>query len=364
MRFDAAIFDMDGLLLESESLWRVAEQDAATRLGLPLTNADFDQTMGMRMHDVAQHWYDTLGWEDGPAPDVVADEIIDRVIELVANREPLPGVLASLDIAAHAGLRIALCSSSDDRLIEAALGALGIGDRFELTHSAQHNEYGKPHPEPYLSTAAKLGVDPRACLVFEDSMAGCVSAKAAGMSVVAVPDPAVAGSGRFGFADVVLGSLTEFDQRLLSDLADGTPLPNMSRPRFHLAFPVDNLADARSFYGEILGCAEGRSAETWADFNLWGHQIVAHVGPEAQRPATNAVDGKQVPASHFGVLLHLGAWRSLVDRLKATNVPFVIDPYVRFEGEPGEQHTFFVTDPAGNALEFKAFADDRIVFAA
>jgi extradiol dioxygenase family protein len=135
---------------------------------------------------------------------------------------------------------------------------------------------------------------------------------------------------------------------------------------FHLAFPVDDLEAARGFYGEVLGCPEGRSSEEWIDFDLFGHQIVAHRiegsarGGEAGR---NPVDGHDVPVPHFGVVLSPEAWAALADRLKAHGVRFVIEPHTRFPGQPGEQSTMFFHDPAGNALEFKAFADMGQLFA-
>jgi hypothetical protein len=135
-------------------------------------------------------------------------------------------------------------------------------------------------------------------------------------------------------------------------------------PLFHLAIPVDDLAAARAFYGGLLGCREGRSAETWVDFDFFGHQVVAHLAPdEAGHRQTSAVDGRQVPVRHFGVILAMHQWRALAERLTAAGVGFVIEPYVRFRGEPGEQATMFLLDPAGNALEFKAFADLGRVFA-
>ena len=138
----------------------------------------------------------------------------------------------------------------------------------------------------------------------------------------------------------------------------------MSLPPFHLAFPVDDLAAARRFYGELLGCPEGRSAEHWVDFDLHGHQIVAHLAPEAApRRASNEVDGENVPVPHFGLVLPMDAWEALAERLKAAGVEFVIEPTVRFEGQPGEQATMFLLDPAGNALEFKAMADPAKLFA-
>ena len=133
---------------------------------------------------------------------------------------------------------------------------------------------------------------------------------------------------------------------------------------FHLAFPVHDLAAARAFYGELLGCREGRSSDHWVDFDLYGHQIVAHLDAGmTPRPIHNAVDGHDVPVPHFGVVLTMPQWEDLAARLKAASVRFGIEPYVRFKGQVGEQATMFFTDPSGNALEFKAFADDSQLFA-
>jgi uncharacterized protein len=138
----------------------------------------------------------------------------------------------------------------------------------------------------------------------------------------------------------------------------------MNLPPFHLAFPVDDLAAARRFYGELLGCPEGRSADRWIDFNLRGHQIVTHLAPDAvQARATNPVDGEDVPVPHFGLVLPMAEWKQLAERLQAAGLQFVIPPTIRFEGQPGEQATMFFLDPAGNALEFKAMADPAKLFA-
>ena len=136
-------------------------------------------------------------------------------------------------------------------------------------------------------------------------------------------------------------------------------------PRFHLAFPVDDLEAARAFYGGTLQCPEGREAPgEWIDFDLHGHQIVAHLAPEeCAAVPTNQVDGQGVPVRHFGLILEWSDWEALRDRLEKADAPFLIKPYVRFEGGPGEQATMFVRDPAGNALEFKSFRDDQMVFA-
>ena len=135
------------------------------------------------------------------------------------------------------------------------------------------------------------------------------------------------------------------------------------RPRFHLAFPVHDLTEARRFYGGVLGCPEGRSSDEWVDFDLHGHQIVAHLAPDVGPRAHNEVDGDHVPVPHFGLLLTPAAWAELAERATAADIEFVIEPHTRFAGEVGEQSTMFFLDPSGNALEFKAFADDSQVFA-
>ena len=133
---------------------------------------------------------------------------------------------------------------------------------------------------------------------------------------------------------------------------------------FHLAILVDDLASARKFYGEILQCPEGRTAELWTDYDLYGHQLVIHYQPkEKQELHSNPVDGHDVPIPHFGVVLPMEKWKELAQRVTTANIPFIIEPYTRFEGLPGEQATMFFLDPCGNALEFKAFKDIRQLFA-
>ncbi len=138
---------------------------------------------------------------------------------------------------------------------------------------------------------------------------------------------------------------------------------------FHIAVPVRDIAEARHFYGEILGCAEGRSDEHWVDFNLFGHQFVCHLSPALGRDGKiashrNPVDGHGVPVPHFGVVLEMPDWEALAENLRSRAIPFVIAPYVRFQGQPGEQATMFLLDPSGNALEFKSFKDiDKNLFA-
>ena len=132
---------------------------------------------------------------------------------------------------------------------------------------------------------------------------------------------------------------------------------------FHLAFPVDDLARARAFYGDVLGCREGRSSDEWIDFDFFGHQIVAHLAPGTPRPHHNPVDGHDVSVPHFGVVLDWDTFPILAERVRQAGIEFVIEPYLRFEGQPGEQMTMFFHDFNGNALEFKAFRDPAQLFA-
>ena len=134
-------------------------------------------------------------------------------------------------------------------------------------------------------------------------------------------------------------------------------------PPFHLAFPVRDKEEARAFYVGVLGCGVGRESDRWIDFDLYGHQVVAHVTEEAGSRATNPVDGEEVPASHFGVILTWDDWHALADKLKAEGIKFLIEPQIRFKGQVGEQATMFFLDPSGNALEFKSFQDMGQIFA-
>jgi hypothetical protein len=131
---------------------------------------------------------------------------------------------------------------------------------------------------------------------------------------------------------------------------------------FHLAFPVDNLEKTREFYTKVLDCKEGRSSDKWIDFDMYGHQVVAHLVDELQIVQTNSVDGDKVPSSHFGVILEMKEWRALSTCLKNSEISFIIEPHIRFKGEAGEQATMFFLDPSGNALEFKSFKNDNMIF--
>ncbi|MBN2082540.1 hexitol phosphatase HxpB [bacterium] len=209
MRPRAAIFDLDGLLIDSEPLWQRAEVEIFNAYGVPLKPEMCYQTVGRRIHDVVEFWHARYPWE-GPPPAAVAERIIARMLELIAGEaEPMPGALSAVEALAQAGLPLAVATSSQLVLAEAALKRLGIGGYFEAVCSAQHEPYGKPHPAVYLTAAGRLGVPPEHCLVFEDSVNGLIAAKAAGMYCVAVPYPAWRDNPRFVIADEVLASLAE-----------------------------------------------------------------------------------------------------------------------------------------------------------
>jgi len=209
----AAIFDMDGLLIDSEPLWRRAEVEVFATVGVPLTEAMCEATTGLRIDEVAAHWHRRQPWE-GESVASVAGRIVERMIGLVAEEGAAqPGAHAAIDACARAGLTLALASSSPERLIDATLARLGLGERFVIRRSAEHEELGKPHPAVFLRTAEDLGVEAADCLVFEDSLNGVLAAKAARMTCVAVPerdDP------RFCIADRVLGSLEQVEATLPS----------------------------------------------------------------------------------------------------------------------------------------------------
>lgn len=214
----AAIFDMDGLLIDSEPSWRRAEVACFGEVGLALTEDDCHATTGLRIDEVARHWHRRAPWE-GPTPHEVAARIVDRMIAIVgAEGTAMPGAAAAVERCAAAGLRLALASSSPARLIDATLARLGLRDRFEVVVSAEHEALGKPHPAVFLTTAARLGVDAADCLVLEDSLHGVIAAKAARMTCVAVPDPSRRDDPRFALADRVLPSLAALDGPTLAAL--------------------------------------------------------------------------------------------------------------------------------------------------
>jgi mannitol-1-/sugar-/sorbitol-6-/2-deoxyglucose-6-phosphatase len=209
--FAASIFDMDGLLIDSEVLWHEAEIEILGGLGVPLSPDGCRTTKGMFVDEVTAHWHHHHPWE-GPTPAEVAVQIVDRVIELISTKGVLkPGALQAITLCEARGWALAVASSSQYRLINVALARFELLHRFELVHSAEDEEFGKPHPAVFITAARKLGVLPRRCLVWEDAPAGVLAAKAATMACVAVPEAGEEGQPAFGLADLVVGSLLEVD---------------------------------------------------------------------------------------------------------------------------------------------------------
>jgi len=213
------IFDLDGLLIDSEPFWRRAEIEIFGSLGLDLGESDVRQTMGLRIDDAVRHWWDRFPWAGMP-PVEVERAITARVAELVAAEgAPMPGAVEALALCRHLGLPVGVCSGSWAVVIDAALTRLGVDADVSVRHSCEFEPLGKPHPGGYLSTAAMLGLDPTGCLAVEDSFNGAISAKAARMRVVVVPEPAAFDSPRWGFCDARLTSLAGFDEPLLRRLS-------------------------------------------------------------------------------------------------------------------------------------------------
>lgn len=214
----AVIFDMDGLLIDSEPLWWEAEIEGFARVGLRMTPADCAQTTGVRIDEVVAQRFRERPWTGASQAQVTAG-IVARVIALIGARgEAKPGVAHAVDGARRRGLRLALASSSPLAIIEAVLARLGLAGAFEVVCSAEHEPLGKPHPGVYLTTAARLGEDPRRCLAVEDSLNGVIAAKAARMRCLAVPDTHAAGDPRLALADRVLPSLADLDDEVWTAL--------------------------------------------------------------------------------------------------------------------------------------------------
>jgi beta-phosphoglucomutase-like phosphatase (HAD superfamily) len=214
----ASIFDMDGLLLDSEVLWHEAEIEILGGLGVPLDSDGCRTTKGMFVNEVAWHWFVRHPWE-GPTPDEVAVAIVDRVMELIVTKGTLkPGAEHAIALCGQRGWPLAVASSSQYRLIEVALGHFGLAGHFGVIHSAEEEPYGKPHPAVFLSAATRLGVAPKQCLVWEDAPAGVLAAKAASMACIAVPEEGEGGHPAFALADLVVSSLDEVDTAALDAL--------------------------------------------------------------------------------------------------------------------------------------------------
>ena len=186
--FEAVIFDMDGVLIDSEPLWKIAMEEVFKSVGCPLTKKDFQKTVGLRIDEVIEFWFQEIGWNN-VSPKEVENKIIDRMIALISEHgKPLKGVLETLDFLRSKNIKIGLGTSSYSVLIEAVLNTLKIAGKFDFVHSAEDEKYGKPHPAVYLTVAENLEVSPRKCLVIEDSLNGIISGKAAQMKVVCIPE--------------------------------------------------------------------------------------------------------------------------------------------------------------------------------
>jgi HAD superfamily hydrolase (TIGR01509 family) len=215
--FEATLFDMDGLLIDSEILWHKAEVEIFGRLGVAIPASDGRSTKGLFVNEVVDFWYGRHPWS-GPTPSEVSDELLSRVGELVETEGRLmPGALRAIDLVSERG-PVALASSTPIALIERCLNHFDLADRFVSIHSAEFEPYGKPHPGVFLSAASSLGVRPTRCLVFEDSPAGVLAAKAASMFVVAVPTPEDRGDPVVAVADLILSSLEELSAQWLDEM--------------------------------------------------------------------------------------------------------------------------------------------------
>lgn len=211
----AVIFDMDGLLIDSEPLWRRAETPALAAVGVHPKPAEIHHALGRGIHNYVEYFYQLYPWE-GSSPEEVADQIIEELIRLVkAEGIPKAGVKEVLELCKGKGLKLAVASSSPHNVIDAVLDKLNIRGYFDHVHSGRNEPYSKPHPGVFITTAKQLGVDPHDCLVFEDAPSGVLAAKAANMHCVAVPEPEVKGHKFIQAADVVLDSLDDFDPMVL-----------------------------------------------------------------------------------------------------------------------------------------------------
>jgi sugar-phosphatase len=210
---------MDGLLIDSEVLWYEAEIEILGALGVPLAVEGCRTTKGMFVHEVTEHWFARYPWS-GPDPAEVAVTLVDRVTELICTKGQLkPGALHAVDLCAGLGLSLAVASSSEYRLIDAALSHFGLRERFGVIHSAEDEEYGKPHPAVFLTAARRMAVPPKQCVVWEDAPAGVVAAKAGSMACIAVPEFGDAHHPAFGLADLVVDSLEKVDVTSLRRVA-------------------------------------------------------------------------------------------------------------------------------------------------
>lgn len=208
--FDAVIFDMDGVLIDSEPLWKIAMEETFQAVGCNLTRKDFQKTVGLRIDEVIDYWFNEIGWNNATPKDVET-AIVNRMVELIQqNGHPLPGVLDTTAFLIENKIKVGLATSSYKVLIETVLETLNIRDRFEVVHSAEDEAYGKPHPAVYLSVAELLNVNPETCLVIEDSLNGIISGKAAKMKVVCIPEKSHHPEPKLNVADFMFENMSLF----------------------------------------------------------------------------------------------------------------------------------------------------------
>ena len=210
MRIKGVIFDMDGLLVDSEPVWRKVEIDCFAQVGVTLTEQQCRQTKGLRIDEVIDYWYEISPWQGMSKADLVTNIVDEMEYALSKEAVALPGVLDVIDQCVKAGLTLSIASSSQLRLIKAVVKSLGLEDVIAICCSAEHEPYGKPHPAVFLTAANKMEIAPSHCLVFEDSLPGVIAAKSAKMQCVAVPEPTERDDVRFQLADQVLYSMEEF----------------------------------------------------------------------------------------------------------------------------------------------------------
>lgn len=214
---EAVIFDMDGLLIDSEPLWQEAEIEVYGRVGVPLTVEMTAQTMGLRTDEVTRHWHKRYPW-DSPSQEDISRQLDETVIKCIIEKGVAKdGVSEAIAVCESLGLPMAIASSSPMELIDAVINKLGIASNIKTKHSAHHEEYGKPHPAVYLKTAKELDIPPEHCVAFEDSANGVISAKAAKMKCIAIPEANARDDKRFGIADIVIHSLLDFAPHMLKD---------------------------------------------------------------------------------------------------------------------------------------------------
>lgn len=214
------IFDMDGILINSEPLWKIAEIEAFAKVGLDTKATDFAESVGLRIDEVVQIWHDKIKWSNKTVKEVEEDIVNIVIREVYSQGKEMEGVTELLEILKLKGFKIGLATSSYQSIIDAVLDKLNIGHFFDIVHSAEHEKFGKPHPAVFMTTADLLGVKYSDCLVFEDSLNGVISAKSARMKVIAVPEKCNGSNPKLIVADLILNSLAEFDVESIDSFFD------------------------------------------------------------------------------------------------------------------------------------------------